>query len=437
LDLKDPYGLDPAFERVVLWYSASSQQFWGLVGHVLDPESLELPHGKLLLEACRQISKELGRGPGSALIVVQRLRRKVYEGKVTLEQAKAISALLDDAQDGPLPPMQSVVDELLPILKRRLQSQAILMSHAEFAKRGDFQSVRDLLDKQERLGRAEGVAGTRLGPSGFDVIERSRQMDRLPTGVLELDLKLNGGMPKRSLGVWIGDSGAGKSMALAHQACEGLRRQMFVGMVTLELPEHMQLARLFSNLTGVPVADILEVDHLREEAKRRVHMIESQIGLCEVAEFAPHATSVQELIEWVDTKEHEHGIKMQLLIVDYADKLHDPQHDDNTYLEMRYVYEGLRRDISMARDMWVWTASQSSRSTKESSKLLDMHHVADSMHKIRVGDTIVTLNPREDEQMEFFVAKNRLGTSRFLVGPIVTDFARARLVPVVRELGSW
>jgi hypothetical protein len=106
-------------------------------------------------------------------------------------------------------------------------------------------------------------------------------------------------------------------------------------------------------------------------------------------------------------------------------------------LEMRYVYEGLRRDISMARDMWVWTASQSSRSTKESSKLLDMQHVADSMHKIRVGDTIVTLNPREDEQMEFFVAKNRLGTSRFLVGPIVTDFARARLVPVVRELGSW
>jgi KaiC/GvpD/RAD55 family RecA-like ATPase len=436
--LTDPYGLDPLFEKVVLWYCSTSPQFWGLVGHAVDPKALEVANGMLLLETVRQLARELGRGPSSTLIVIQRLRRRVHEGKVTVEQVKAVAALYDEVEDASALEVGSVVNELLPVIKRRMQSQAILLSHAEFAKKGDFASVRDLLEKQARLGSAEQVAGVRLGPTGFDQIERSQTMDRLPTGVLELDLKLNGGMPLRSLGVWLGDSGGGKSMALAHQTCEGLRQQLFMGFATLELPEHVQLARLFANLTGVPTNDILELDRWRAEAKRRMHLIESQIGLCEVAEFAPYATTVQELIDWLDQKEQEHGVKMHALVVDFADKLYYPKaRADNEYLMMRHVYEGLRRDVAMARGMWVWTGSQAARPTKGSTKRIGLHHVADSMHKVRAADTVVSLNPRDDDMMELFLAKNRLGLSNILVGPLVTDFGRARLVPVVKELGTW
>ena len=111
---------------------------------------------------------------------------------------------------------------------------------------------------------------------------------------------------------------------------------------------------------------------------------------------------------------------------------------DNEYLAMRYVYEGLRRDIAVARGMWVWTASQASRPSKDSNKRLDLHHVADSMHKVRVADQIITLNPKDDgQQMEFFIAKNRMGKARFSVGPIVTDFEKARIVPRAREFQQW
>jgi hypothetical protein len=436
----DPYGLEPDFERFVVYYAVRSPRFWSLAGHAIEPLSLEIAGAALAVEASRQLAKELGHGPDAPVLVLQRLRRGVYDGKVTQEMVQEVVDLLDyvdDEFDRP-PEMESVVAELLPVLKRRMQSQAIILAHGEFAKRGDFTSVRAAFDKADSLGRSEHVGSTTLGPAAFDVLEASRTVNRLPTGVLELDMRLGGGTPRQSLGVWLGDSGAGKSMALIHQAGEGLRGGFFGGFVTLELPEHVQLARLIANVTGLPWNDLLDSAKVKAEGRRRLDLVMDKLGLCELAEFPPHATTVADLTEWVDRMEDKHSRKMELLVVDYADKLHYPRvRSDNSYLEMRYVYEGLRRDLSVARGMWVWTGSQASRPTKDSGKKLDLHHVADSMHKVRVADVVVSLNPRDDGQIEPFVAKNRLGESRYFIGPLPTDFVRARLVPATRELGAW
>jgi hypothetical protein len=772
--LKEPYELAPGFEEAMLHAACVSSRFWSRVGHVIDPECMVHPLAKVVIETVRLIAKDVGHGSDSAIILLQRVARRVQEGKVTKAEFDAVSDLIDSIEDSGVPPVEAVIAELVPVLKRRMQSSAILMAHDDWAKRGDFSTVRNVLEKASRLGDAEVLRGTRLGPGGFDEIERSKTIQKLPTGVLELDMQLGGGLPFRQLGVWIGTSGGGKchaagqglldargrivrvedvrvgdrlmgpdgdprrvlrtvtgydqmyrvsptkgvswrvngahvltvytagkelvdvaveeylrwgawaraaaklvrvaldfpeapaplldpyllgvilgdgsttdrslmvttadpeivevlratvagfglrlsvravrgkaisyglagdggpnpilqamaayglrgrstrqkfvpecyrtgarwvrlamlaglldtdghhngrggfdfisgseqmsndvvfmarslglaayltpcwkrcqtgaedvyyrvcisgetsiipcrierkkaparrqvksvlrtgftvevtgiqeryygfvldgdqryllddftvthnSMALATQAAEGVRRKMFVGFVTLELPESVQLARLFANLTAVPTSLILDNDQDRAEAKRRIELVENQIGLCEVAEFAPHATTVKDLVDWVDSKEQEHGMHMELLVVDYGDKLHAPAvRDNNEYLAMRYVYEGLRRDIAVERGMWVWTGSQASRPSKDTGKRLDLHHVADSMHKVRVADLVITLNPKEDGMMELYVAKNRMGRSLYTVGPLVTDLERARLVPVAREIGPW
>jgi KaiC/GvpD/RAD55 family RecA-like ATPase len=436
--VKEPYGFDPDFEKVVLYFLASQPRFWSVCGYALDPDCFEHPLAKLIVGATRQIGKELGHGPDSNLLVAQRLRRLAHEGKVTLAELEAVGALLDEVEEFNLPALDSVTAELLPILKRRLNGQAIALAHDAWGKPGaDFGVVAAQFEKASRLGKIEMIAGTRLGPAGFDEIEKLQSAQRLPTGILELDIQLNQGLARRQLGVWVGDSGAGKSMALAHVAAEGTRRQLFVGFATLELPEAVQLARLYANLSGIMWNSIMDSDRDRIEARRRIDAMMPYLGICEVAEFAPHATSVRDLDEWVDQKQQHHGVQMDLLVVDYADKLAAPQvKDGNEYTAMRYVYEGLRRDIAMARDMWVWTASQASRPSKESAKRVDLHHIADSMHKVRVADVVITINPR-DEQNEFFVAKNRMGRSRMTIGPIPNDFERARLVPIVAEFQKW
>jgi len=435
---KESYGLDPDFEKVVLYFLASHSRFWSICGYALDADCFSHPLAKLIVGACRQIAKELGHGPDSNLLVAQRLNRLSNEGKVTRDELVSVGELLDEVEDFNLPALESVTAELLPVLKRRMNGQAIALAHDAWGKPGaDFTLVSAQFEKAERLGKVEMIAGTRLGPAGFDEIEKMQSLSRLPTGILELDLQLNQGLACRQLGLWIADSGGGKSMALTHVTAEGVRRQMFVGFATLELSEAVQLARLYANLVGLPWLSIMDNERDRNEARRRMEIMLPHLGICEVAEFSPHATTVRDIAEWVDQKEQHHGVKMDILVVDYADKLYAPQvKDANEYTAMRYVYEGLRRDMAMARNMWVWTASQASRATKESAKRIDMHHAADSMHKVRSADVVITINQRE-EQNEFFVAKNRMGKSRMLVGPIPNDFERARLVPVASEFQRW
>jgi KaiC/GvpD/RAD55 family RecA-like ATPase len=438
----EPYSLDPLFEQVVLHLCSSSRSFWARVGYALDPKSLELPVAGIIVSACRQIARERGQGPGSTILVLQRLARQKHSGKVTSAELQQVNKLYGDVEsmNGQLPPEDAVVEELVPVIKRRMQQSAILAAHAEFSRSGDFGTVRELLAKEESLGISEQIASGSLDV-GFRRIEDAESADRLSTGIFELDMKINGGVPRGLFGFWIGDTGAGKSFALIHQAADAMIKGLFVGYVTLELPEHIQYARLYGNLVGLPYEDILSSKQVRVEAERRKDSIRDKLGRFEMGALGVGTTTVLDLVEWVDVKEQEHGEKMELLVVDYADKMHSPkapEHD--TYMAMGHVYEGLWKQIAEARKMWVWTASQGVRPTKDSQKLLDLRHVADSYRKGRNASIVVTLNrDEEDDTYSFFLAKCSWSrwSRKAIVGPLAHDLDRARLVPFSRELGAW
>lgn len=437
---REPYQFDPAFERAVATLCARSPRFWARVGHALDPECVAAPEAKLVLQACALIQHRVGHGPSSTVLVLQRLRAQVAEGRITQAQVDAVGAYFDAAEDFGLPPDEEVAAELVPLIRRRLHSQAILTAHDEYARRGDFKVVADTIARAERLGEAELSAGTLLGAGAEEVVAQMTQLVRLPTGVLELDLQMRDGLHRTGLGVVLGGSGDGKSMYLINQAAVGsVAERLFVGVATLELPKPVQVARLMANMTGVPTNLILENPDERRRAWGRYEVMRPSIGGIVVEEFSPHATTVLDVRDWCDRSADTYGRKFDLLVVDYGDKLYEPRvKSDNEYVAMRYVYEGLRRDIAVARDMWVWTGAQASRPGKDQAKRLELHHVSDSMHKVRVADLVLTLNARDDgAQILYFVAKNRLGRARFQVGPVPTDFERARMVVSASEWADW
>lgn len=430
---KEPYGLDPAFERAVLVLCCQRPSFWSRIGHALDPERMQNPLAPLVLACVAMIARESGRGPRNALLVMQRIRRLVEMGKVKAAAGAAFNDLVDDAVDAGLPDEDYAVRELVPVVRRKIQSEAVLAAHDEWAKRGDFTSIVDMLEKANRLGEEEKVGRVSIDSDGFSSIDQLKATGRLPTGILELDMQLGGGLPSGTMGVVVANSGGGKSMFLVSCASEAVRHGMHVGFVTLELPEAIQFSRIVANLTGVPVNDIIELDQHRERARSRLKEMASHIGPCHVGEFPPHATTVKNLIEWIDECEQVVGRKMDAIAIDYGDKLHEPSvPPGNEYLAYRYIYEGMRRDIAVAKDMRLWTAAAGTRTNRESRRRLDMQHVAESMHKVKVTDLLVTINDK-DGMLEFFVAKWRLGNSRFVVGPLPSDFEKARIVPHTRE----
>lgn len=433
--MSEVYGLHPDFEQIVLWYAASDRKFWSRVGHAMESAGFEHQLAEPIWTAIRAIDRDAGSGPGNTLLVLQRMRQRVNDGKLTLETLQAAVDMFEDVEDHGVPDMEAVITELLPVVRGRMQKHAIEAAHTDYAKQGDFTATMGLLDRAHRLGEFEQVDSTKLDLAGFDEIEREQSAARLATGILELDMGLSGGMRRAELGVWLADTGVGKSMGLIHGAGECVRQQLFCGFATLELGKALQLARLYANITAVPINDIIEISKWRDEARRRFAMVQDQLGHCEIAAFTPTVTTVRDLAEWIDQAEQTRGQKMDALFVDYADKMHHPGvPGDNQYHVMRFVYEGLRCDVAVARDMWVWTAS-AAKGTREK---LDVGDAADSKNKGRVSDLVIAITRDEEtEMLNYFVAKNRTGPGRFSVGPLVSDYARGRAVPVVRELGDW
>lgn len=771
------YALDPRFEACVLFYCASDAKFWQRAGKELDPACCANPLAKPIWQACYQLAKE--GVPPSCLGVMQRLFDQVEDGKLEPEKLGLADALFDSVLAlQPKPPeAEAVLAALIPVLKRRLQSKAVVAAHQQWATHGDFSVVQKALARAERLGKTQETPGVRVDEHGFRAIAEVGALERLPTGVFELDQKI-GGLWRGALGCWLARSGGGKchaagtlllqpsgrtvrieevrvgdsllgpdgvprrvlelvrgeaamyrvspvrgeswvvngdhlltlyvpwqgrlidvpvleflcwpqrrrrlarlvrtgvdfsarseslpldpyflgvflgngsttdrtvrvdtpdpevvealraqacssglhlvvrqvkpgcvsyglageggpnpvsralaalelrgktceskfvpeaykcgarwvrlavlaglidtdghysgrvydfisksqqlaedvafiarsvglaaslrpcrkgcqtgvvgtyyrvtltghldsvpcrvarkraapratqrnalhvgfsvtpeptaayygvtidgdqryllgdftvthnSMALIHQTATAmLSRRPLTGFVSLELPQSLQLARLYAHLTGVPVNLILDNEKDRTEAQRRVSQIEQQLGMCELAEFPAYGTRPADLDEWVDSKEQEHGVKMDLLVVDYADLLVAPVQgrDVNAYVVMQQVYSGLVA-LAKRRGMWVWTASQATRgkgTKKTESEYLDLEGVADSMHKSRIADMVISLNPREGGQLELYVAKHRLGRADYAVGPLQSEFDMARLTPWARDLFAW
>lgn len=429
------YGLEPKFEVVVLHYCCSRPSFWKRVGGELDPKRMGHELAPFILAACRLITKETGRPPSSPLLVVQRAARWNAEGKVKKEVVAAISDLFDAAEDIGLPPEDEVVAELVPVVRRRIHSEAVMKAHDEFAKRGDFSDVVSTIRKASTLGEVIAVEDVSLSHKMLGILDADG-IPRLRTPIVELSVALEGGLKRGGEGVVIAESGGGKSIYLVSQVAESSRNGLHVCFATLELPYKEQFARLVANMTGIPTNDLQLNKEYQAKAAKILEQTAAQRGPVHVAEFTPYATTVRDLIDWIDQKEQIEGKKVDVLVVDYGDKLWDPRaKDGNEYIAMRYVFEGLRRDVAVERDMWVWTAAQPGRrSRKESKAFLDLADVSDSMHKIRAADLVVTINFEDlDDYSEatYFVPKHRGSKARMGVGPLPTDFSCARICALV------
>jgi KaiC/GvpD/RAD55 family RecA-like ATPase len=429
------YGLDSDFEALVVLLTCSNSRFYGKIGHAVKANFLSTDAAAWAVKAAHAIAKTHGRGPDSTVLVIQRLRRWSHEGKIKEDVAFAVNDLFERAEELGELSSESISEELAPILRKQEEQKALLQAIDTYKKGGDLTKLTDAVTHAARLGKVDTSLGTKIGMDSFDDITNLRHLDRLPTGVDDLDLMIDDGLGRGSLGVLIGGSGDGKSMALSQIAAYGLTEGLHVAYATLELPEAHVLSRIKAALTGIEISTIMRGAPHDKEARRRLKAMAPDLGCGIVKEFTPHATTVEDIKDWVKTCEDAEKREVDLLVVDYGDKLY-ARKQDSQYNAMRVVYEGLRI-LATEKKFWCWTASQSGRRGNQSKDKkavrLDLNDVADSMHKVRVADLVITLTVTETEtggrDIEFFVAKNRTGRARFSVGPMPTEFEIGRIAP--------
>lgn len=431
----NPYNLDPRVERHVVTLCCSRMTFYGRIGTNLDPELLRDESAQHALRAAHSIAHDLGHGPKNPLLVLQRLRRLMDDGRITLEAIRKVADMFDTCEDEGLLDEESLASELTPMLQQRLRDDAVQAAIESFGRKGDLSRAMALEEKAMRVGQVDTSVGTILGPESFNEIVALKDLERLSTNILELDSVLDGGLQAGGLGVCVGGSGDGKSMFLTHQAGGSVVAGLHVAYATLELPRPMVMARIKANMTGVPINTLLSGDVVK--AQRRLDSMGDRLGRLVVQEFTPYVSTVEDIIEWVDRVEQQSGRKIDLLAVDYGDKIgvkaKKGDQQSSEYTSGRVVFEGLRV-YAHAQKKFCWTASQASRQ-KDRKRKLDLNDVADSMHKIRVADLVITfnledMNDGESPMLTIRVAKHRTGRSRVEVGPLVTMYELGRVCPV-------
>lgn len=429
------YGITESFETILVYHLCSNPRLFGRVGGFIEHDAMVTDAGKLAVMACKAIAADVGHGPDGSILVMQRLRRWRDEGKVTQEEILSVLNKLEAAEDMTIPSADAVAAEVSPLLRRRMQNKAVKTAMEEYAKNQDLSKTTKMLEQARRIGEVDESEGTQIGEASFDVINSMRFIDRLPTGVMELDAHLDGGLGRSQMGMFLGGPGDGKSMALSHVTGYTAMLGCFAGYVTLELPEAVVLARIIAMITGIPINAIMNPGEGAERA--RAMLRERKIGPIFVKSMTPMVTTVTDVADWVKRCEDRVGAPMVLTAIDYADKMSASGKEDKVvHQAMREVYEGLRV-WNGERGQWLWTASQSTgRQSEKKAKKIDLEHTSDSMHKVRVVDLVVTLNAREEgEELLYYIAKNRTGRGRVSVGPLPTDFACGAVSPVTRPDG--
>jgi len=430
-DKKDSYGMTMSFERLVACMCASRASFIGKI-ITIDPSRLGDPAAQLAVRCALAIFKDTGHGPSSTVICAQRARRWVHEGSTTYEE---LNMMLDMFIEAPHEKTgeADVLGELVPVLKRAAHQEIVTSTMTEFANRGDFTKVRKKLDEVDRLGVVDTSLGTILGTEDvFSEINRSNLADRRSTGIFELDLVLQGGLPRGCLLIAVAGTSGGKSVFMNHMSAKGLRDGLFVGYATLELNVATVNARLLANLTEVPINTIMGGNHTI--AREKYEEMKPNLGQFVSKWFPAKLTTMTDINAWVADAEQRMGRKMDLLAVDYGDKLASTKQADNmqssSYAAMDTVYETMRMSSEVAQRFTITGSQAQRRKTNDRNKRIESEDIADSMAKARICDQMISMVKSDDGMITFFVAKNRFGDENMLVGPVATNFACGRIAGV-------
>lgn len=429
-----PYGLDETFERIVAELSATNQAFWKRIGCHVDPDRLVGGDAKLVIQAARSVWAE--GGMPTVVVLRQRIRRWLNDGKMTARDANVANDLLDAAvEDAPAFDPESIVMELQPVLKRSMEKAALDTAYEIFGKKGDMGSVAEMLTKAKRIGMREQALGTRLTSSTVNYVWEKAQVQKLNTGIDELDAHL-GGLRRGTFTLITGATGTGKSMALDHIHAHCISSGMPSALATLELMDDDHHSRIIGNLVNMPYEDPQMYEREKRKAEKRLRVLE-QDGLLSFFTcnyFPAEATTVDEVIEWVKAEEQFYGIPIPVIGIDYAMQLTEPKKKAR-HEEIKTIGNKLRTWAKQER-RWVISPHQGTGETMDQKKVKTIGNkdVAEGKGIVRATDLHLTINLRDGgETIMIHVAKNNHGESGGDVGPIPHHFEYGRLCVVHRE----
>jgi replicative DNA helicase len=294
--------------------------------------------------------------------------------------------------------------EFLEFCRNQKLKNAIVAS-IDLLKVAEYDKIKHVIDEAMKAGLERNI-----GHNYFEDIDiRMSEMARssIKTNWACVDDLLDGGLAKGELGFVVAPAGSGKSWLLARLGVEGMRQGKNVMHFTLELNENYVGLRYDSCITKISFQDVRKNV---EKVKEKITEIPGKLFI----KFFPIKTVAAATLKMhIERVQLLTGVKIDLVVVDYADLLRplNAERNSNSYSEAGSVYEELR---AMAGELQIpiWSASQAHRSAHE-EEVIQAHNVADSYRKIMTGDFVFSLSRKSDDKTSdtarVHIIKNRFG----------------------------
>lgn len=301
-------------------------------------------------------------------------------------------------------------------------------------------------DKKHTEGQIPGMLQNALAISfdhaiGHDYFNDAKQRfefysmkeSRIPCSLDMLNKATTGGIPRKTLNMFVAQPKGGKSLAMCSMAADYLRQGLNVLYITLELAEERVAERIDANLFNVPIFDIKVIDE--KVFLDKISQIKSKThGRLKIKEYPTKTASATNFKVLIDDLILREDFTPDVVFVDYLGIAASSQYKNaagvNSYTYQKAVSEELRA-LAVEYNLVMWTALQTNRSGYNTSDF-DIDSISDSSGPIMTCDFAVGIirTPELDEMNQLILKQlaSRYGDptllKRFVVG---VDKARMKL----------
>jgi replicative DNA helicase len=367
----------------------------------------------------------------------------VYKEPPSLEALKITLDGRKDLNEDLFKTVSATIDELK--IDTATNQEWLLSETEKFCQNKDlFNSIRQSIlildgqDKEQDKGSIPKLLSDSLGISfdshvGHDYLEDGeeryefyhRTEERLPFDIDILNKITKGGLPKKSLSVFLASTGAGKSLVMCHMAAASLMFGKNVLYITAEMAEERIAERIDANLLDVTIDDLQNMP--KAVFDKKIERLKSKTtGKLVVKEYPTgvgHAGHFRHLLNDLRLKK---GFVPDIIFIDYLNICSSSRIKGaaaaNTYVLVKSIAEEIR-GLAMEFNVPIVSATQANRGGYDNTDM-DLTNTSESIGLPQTVDFMLALITSEElesmGQIMIKQLKNRWGDlnyfKRFVVG---------------------
>jgi len=402
MSIPNMHQFSPAFEAHVVHHLTHNKGFARMFGPHIDVEMFSTESGKIVWKAVESIHKDIDDWPGHPDMVTQRISSYFTSGLMSGSDVLKATDLVNEVLPSQAIPPDEMKPELVSLLKTRARLKFVDDTARAVVERRDLTQYISRLEQIETIGQSDidDSDWVSMDDSVFDWLANAGRVRRMTTGIIELDIFLNGGLPYKTLTTIIGGSGVGKSFMLSQLASTAVFSGLNALYISLENTDSMAMERLLAPILGMEILDIAKNP---ETAKRRMAKVRSQreLGNLRVKKYES-GTAVELIRDAVRKMCEKTRFTPDIIAFDYVGEAGSVKAQGGS-AHSRYM---MLAEVARVLKAWaeetgavMCSAAQSARKqTPGKRSRLTLDDIADSMNIVRVSDNVLTLNAVSEQQ---------------------------------------